>query len=444
MHKDGACRPKAVAELLLGMIVVVICALPAFSSDVITGVAHNRTRGQAAAGDQVILLRLANPVKEEDHAETDAHGAFAVRVRYPKAAHMVRVLHQGVSYDLEASAGEAVSIDVFDAAAEVQKLTSIVEVFRIGTKGDHLHVSDMIAIRNNSSPPLTRAGERTFEVYLPAHAKIGSVLAAGTGSGSGKVGAMISAKAVPGKPNHYSVNFPLRPGSTEFAFNYDLPYTGHATFHTRSIYPVQQLVVMIPPPMKFAGAPAFHALPTGNDRYRTEATGQLQAGVGPSFEISGMGELPSARNQGQVSAKKAPAVPSVAAPSSSENLASIGRGEEAKGLSDAAIASSSSQISRRLGVRRWWGWFIGGVLALGAAWGFTLRKRQVESAAATGKRETARPVTTSPSMLESLNDELCGLEIDRSRGTISAEEYASASYILKRGVMRASARSGSR
>jgi len=69
-----------------------------------------------------------------------------------------------------------------------------------------LHVSDMVEIKNESSPPLTEAGERTFEVYLPANAKIDSVLAAGPG----EMGVMISAVPVPDEPGHYAVNFPLR------------------------------------------------------------------------------------------------------------------------------------------------------------------------------------------------------------------------------------------
>jgi len=46
------------------------------------------------------------------------------------------------------------------------------------------------------------------------------------------------------------VNFPLRPGATKFAFNYDLPYDGHATFRTKHVHPLKQLAIMIPPSMK--------------------------------------------------------------------------------------------------------------------------------------------------------------------------------------------------
>jgi hypothetical protein len=216
------------------------------------------------------------------------------------------VVHQGVSYDQEASAGDALSIQVFDAARRVRGVTGSIEILRTGTNGNLLHVSDLVEIRNESSPPLTQAGERTFEVYLPAKAKISSVLAAGPA----KIAVMISAAPVPGEPGHYTVSFPLRPGATKFAFNYDLPYDGHAAFQTKHAYPLQQLAVMIPPTMKFSsGSPAFKILATSNSRYQVRAANQLKAGEGPGFEVSGTGALPPLGDQAKSQARSHSPVP---------------------------------------------------------------------------------------------------------------------------------------
>jgi hypothetical protein len=131
-------------------------------------------------------------------------------------------------------------------------------------------------------------------VYLPAHAKISSVLAAS----SGNLGVMISATAAGGEPGHYAVSFPLRPGATKFAFNYDLPYEGHASFPTRHQYPMQQFAIMIPPTMKFSSrSSAFETLATGNSRYQVRAINGLKAGEGPAFDLSGNGTLPSLQAQ---------------------------------------------------------------------------------------------------------------------------------------------------
>lgn len=292
---------------LAALALLVCLSTAARGANNITGSVRNQSRGQPAAGDDVILARLDTGMQEEARAKTDSQGAFTLTVQHPDKSYLVRVFHQGVSYDQQASAGQTLSIQVFDAATHVQGITGTIEILRTGTVGNLLHVSDMVEIKNESSPPLTQAGERTFEVYLPANAKIDSVLAAGPG----KMGVIISAAPVPREPGHYAVNFPLRPGATRFAFNYDLPYRGHAAFQTRHAYPLQQMAVMIPPTMKFSSrSPAFGILPVGNSRYQVQAANQLQAGEGPGFEVSGTGALPPLGDQAKPQAQsQSPAVP---------------------------------------------------------------------------------------------------------------------------------------
>ncbi len=129
---------------------------------------------------------------------------------------------------------------------------------------------------------------------------------------------MISAVPVPGEPGHYAVSFPLRPGATKFAFNYDLPYDGHAAFQTRHEYPLRQFAVMIPPTMKFSSrSPAFEILAIGNSRYQVRAANQLKAGEGPEFEVSGTGTLPPLGDQAKSPARShspAPPNPTLSAP----------------------------------------------------------------------------------------------------------------------------------
>src|ERR1700704_4676000 len=295
-------------------------SMAALAADTITGLARNQTLGLPAAGDEVILLRLDQGMQEEARTKTDPQGTFTFNVHSPDKLHLVRLVHQGVNYDQRASIGDTLSVNVFDPAVKVQGVTGSIEIIRIGTSGNFLHVSDMIEIRNNSAPPLTQAGKHTFDVYLPAHAKIDSVLAAG----SDKVGVMLTAVPIPGEPDHYAVNFPLRPGATKFSFNYDLPYRGRAAFHPRSVVPLQQLAVMIPTSMKFTSrSSAFEVLATGTDSYQVEAANQVPPGEGPKFEISGVGILPALQSPAQ-SQSKTCAVP-LPAPTLSATTGSVMR-----------------------------------------------------------------------------------------------------------------------
>jgi hypothetical protein len=269
----------------------------------ITGSARNESRGQAAVGDRVMLIRLDRGMEEEAQARTSLGGAFRLSVRHAGTAYLVRVVHQGVSYDQRAHAGDDLSIQVFDAVPRVPRVSATIEIFRAGTNGNLLHVSDMYELKNESSPPVTLAGGQTFEVYVPANAKMDSVLAAGPA----KIGVLIQATPAPGEPGHYTVSFPLRPGETKFAFNYDLPYKGHAVFQSRLAYPLQQLAVMIPPSMKFSSrSRAFALLPTGRSDYQVLTANQLKAGEGPGFEVSGTGGSPALGDQAKSHAGSLP------------------------------------------------------------------------------------------------------------------------------------------
>jgi hypothetical protein len=425
---------RRLRTLLLCANLLASCSTVVLAADTITGVVRNQTRGGISTGDEVVLLRLDQ--SEEARTKTDSQGSFTLNVRYPGVPHLVRVVHQGVNHDRRVSAGDAVSIDVFDTAAQVKAVTGNIEIIRIATNGNVLHVSDMVEVENNSNPPLTQAGERTFEVYLPAHARLDSVLAASSGSraSSEKVGAMISATPVPGEPGHYSVDFPLRPGATRFIFNYELPYDGHAAFRPKSVYPVQQLAVMIPPTMKFVPrSTAFHVLRTGNNSYQVESATRVEAGEGPGFEISGSGALPSLPAYVQSLPKAAVVVPT---PAISTPGNSGARGHSVSGAISETVLSSPSRVHP--------GVLVGSVLLVLGSCAFLLRRRQHLSAKtmATALERSKQTRQRPASLVNALGEELFQLEVDRLNGTISREEYASARQALERTVKRAVARTG--
>lgn len=418
-------------------------SVAARAANTITGVVRNQTQGRFEGGDEVILFRLGQAslgqtslnknMQAESRTRTDAQGSFSLDVRYPDKQHLVRVVYQGVNYDQAVSAGAVVSIDVFDAVSKLQGIAGSIEIIRIGIVGDHLHVSDMVEIRNASSPPLTQSGERTFEAYLPAHAKIDSVLAAGPAG----IATLISATVTPGEPGRYAVNFPLQPGATKFAFNYDLPYDGHAAFRPRNMYPLQQLAVMFPPSMNFASpSAAFQVLRTGNDRYQVEAATVVKAGEGPDFEISGVGALPAVRGQGEPPQKPAaanPTVPALSGPTSPR--------VQTADNSTAVVASGvSAQSPPASSPMPWWVLGVSAVV-LGGCGSLLWRRRRSSGNAKTKIAQRAEHRgERAVSLAEVLKEELLQLEVDRSLGTISGKDYAAAKQALEETVKRASAR----
>ena len=438
MLRFSSRRPFSVL-LALGLLTALSAPSVVPAQNIIRGSAQNLSRGQPAAGDDVILIRLERMPgrgmlsKAEAQTKTDAQGIFLFQVRYPYQRHLIRVVHEDVTYDQPASVGDNLSIAVFDAMPKVSAVTGGIEILRVGTRvaanQELLHVSDMYEIRNESSPPMTQAGASTFNVYLPANAKIDSVLAAGPNPNQGagqdavyeQIGLMISATPVDGEPGHYTVNFPLRPGATKFAFNYDVPYRGHATFQTRHQFAFQQFAVMIPPSMHFSSrSSAFQRLATGNSEHQVQAAMQVKVGQGPEFEVSGNGTMPpfQAKNQ----APPQSLVPNSTVLDSPRALPSSPLRSESK-LEKTPFAWPSLVLTGCV-------FLVCALLILRIRNHRLARSRRTDSG-------LGDPENRSVSFLESLKEELFQLEADRARGSISAEEYFAARQALEENVKRA-------
>jgi hypothetical protein len=413
----------------------------------IRGSVQNLTRRQPGAGDEVLLVRLDQAFDRgtepgaEAQTQTDAQGGFVFQLRSADKPYLVRVIHQGVTYDQKGSAGDNLSVSVFDAAPKVSAITGSVEILRVGTRivanQQFLHVSDMYEVQNESSPPTTEAGASTFDVYLPANAKIDSVLAAGPSPNQDaaheRIGLMISAFPVAGEPGHYSVNFPLHPGATRFAFNYDVPYQGRATLQTRREYGFQQFAVMIPSSMRFSSPSlAFQKLPTRDNEYQVHAVVRVRAGDGPAFEVSGTGPLPSLQAKNQAPAQ-APVLSSSTTPNPTRTLPA-----------PPLLSESKSKQHQPL-----WPWLAltGGLtLASFVLVVLPLLRAHNQPFGRLGRRPAglSDPAKPSASVLEGLKEELVQLEADRARGSISAKEYSSARLALEEAVERTVLGSGSR
>src|SRR6185437_1313148 len=69
------------------------------------GTITNGTTGKPSAGDEVILIKLAAGMEEAGHTKTDAQGKFSFSFDDDKGMHLVRAIHQGVTYNQPAPPG---------------------------------------------------------------------------------------------------------------------------------------------------------------------------------------------------------------------------------------------------------------------------------------------------------------------------------------------------
>ena len=175
---------------------------------------------------------------------------------------------------------------------------------------------------------------------------------------------------------------------------------------------------MIPTTMKFSSLPPkFQILRTGASNYRVRAVGQVMAGQGPTFTISGTGEFPPLQNQTNTKAPSQLPVLPKSIMSASDHTAPP---------SSSVVGASSPRPTLKL------------LLACGALLGsctlIAWRARKMYMKAIRGCRI---PSAVQPApLLDGLKDELFQLESDRIRGSISGQEYASARRALEQIVER--------
>ena len=390
---------------------VLIAAASLHAATTITGTVTNGTNNKPAGGAEVILLKLEGGMSEEARTKTDAQGRFKITAENGGAPHVLRVMHQNVSYNQPLPPGtENKDVTVYDAAKKVEGVSANVDAMWIKAEPGtgQAQVAEMFVVKNASTPPRTQMSEKSFEFTLPPGAVVEFSDAMSPG------GIPIKTAAVPQGQDHYAFIFPLRPGETTFQIGYHLPYSGELKLDPKAMYPVDHVAVGIPKSMQFApttSGNSFQLMREENGVEMYVAT-SVKPGQPLGFRVSGTGAFPREQENAQA------LDPNSADGRAANNLpgGGLGRPEETP---DA------------LHQYRWW--LIGGLLLIfvgGAAWTVT-RTAPLPMMAA------AAPASRSALLLDALKEELFQLESERLQGKLSPEEYEKAKAALDSTLQRA-------
>jgi hypothetical protein len=428
-----------------GLFLLVLLLSSGFASaQTLTGAVKNGTTNKPAAGDEVILLNLAQGMEEAARTKTDSKGNFSFKLPAGDAPHLIRVIHQGVTYHRMAPPGTtSVEAEVFDVAKQVEGLNVTADVMRVEADENTLKVARLFAVDNRSKPPKTQMNDQNFEFYLPEGASVDTAMAKTAG------GQPINSSAVPGKEkNRYAFIFPLRPGETQFQIQYHLPYSGSTNLDPKPLYPMDHFVVVLPKSMQFSGPASYQSMQDpGQTDSQVEVVSNAQANQSLAFKVSGTGNLP-ARNE------------------------SAGGGE---GMGGGQAAGRDSRPGGGLGPPsdapdplEKYRWYILGVFAVMlAGGGYYISKRSparagalpgidqdetvemprpspVRLTKAAAAPATAAPPVSAPTnsnhsglLLQALKEELFELEMERQQGRISQSEYEKAKAALDQTLHRA-------
>lgn len=386
----------------------------------LSGTITNGTTGRPSAGDEVILIKLAAGMEEVGHAKTDAKGNFIFNFDDANAPHLVRAIHQGVTYHTPAPPGTStVQVQVYDVSPKVDGVHEVADVMYIQAKQGSLGITRIFAVDNTSKPPRTQMNDANFEFYLPEDAQIDEAQAQ-TAGGQG-VNVQPTPQAGKGR---YAFEFPLRPGQTQFQVSYHQAYSGKATVDPKLIYPLQHFVAILPRSITFsptqAGVYEGHNPPDQPDGI-AEIANNPSPGQKMAFEISGVGIFQSQEQAGGAGQDNRPGG-GLGAPIEAPDPLDKYRNFILAGFAVVLVAGAVYTVNRS-------------------------RSSHARPAVAHGPADSVITNSTLPDvaaasntptpLLAALKDELFQLELEHKQGQISDQEYAKTKAALDETLARA-------
>ena len=421
----------------------------------LTGTVTNGTTNKPAAGDEVILINLTTRMEVAANTKADSNGKFSFQLTGGAGPHLIRAVHQGVTYHQIAPPGTtSVDVTVYDVTTKVSELSLTADVIRFQADAGTMQGVRLFVVNNASAPGKTQMNDHNFEFYLPAGAKVEQVQARAPN------GQPVAAEAVPqAEKNRYAINFPLRPGETQFQLEFTVPYSGEIKIDPKLLYPAEHFVVVLPKSMQFNAADAriFEAVkdPTAGDN-TMEVAKQTKPGQPLAFTLKGNGMIAEPA-QTAAGAPQSPdqQSPDQTAPGQPQSPRQDNR--PGGGLGIPIDAPDALQQYR---------WpILGGFALLLAIGGWIVTKRQpvasapsagVATPAAIGSHDSpslnqngTSPIASAalpparPSMLlEALKEELFQLEVENKQGKITPEDYEKARAALDQTLDRALKRQG--
>ncbi len=390
------------------------------------GTVKNGTTGKAASGDEVVLLKLGQGMEEGGRTKTDAQGHFSFDLD-DNGPHLIRVIHQGVTYHRMAPPGTtAVEPEVFDVAKKVEGLNVVADLMYVQTGQGQLGISRVFEVDNNSQPPRTQMNDQNLEFYLPEGAEIDQSQAQTAG------GQWVESAPVPQKEKgRYAFLFPLRPGATQFQVSYHLPYSGSAKIDPRPLYAMQHFVAVLPQSIQFSPAQAgiYQSQKPPEPNAVAELAANIRPGQSLAFSISGEGVIQSQDSAGAGEGGTEGAAPPQAADS-----------RPGGGLGPPIEAPDPLEKYR---------WpILGGFAVLLVAGAVYMAKRpqaaRIPDFSAPDANAQKVPPAPKPSasprpalLLEALKEELFELEMEHKQRRISQDEYEKAKAALDQTLERA-------
>jgi len=125
----------------------------ASAAQTLTGTVTNGTTGKPASGDQVLLIDFSSGMNVAATTKADSAGKFSFPLTGAPAPHLIRAIHQGVTYHQLAPPGvNTAGVNVYDVAPKVTGLSVTADVIRFQADSGTMQGVRLFVVNNASSP----------------------------------------------------------------------------------------------------------------------------------------------------------------------------------------------------------------------------------------------------------------------------------------------------
>jgi hypothetical protein len=259
----------------------------------IDGTVVNRTSGQPQPGVSITLVKPGQGgMRTIGTTTSDAAGHFVFAQDEPGGGpQLLQANYKGVNYNKLMTPNiptSKVELDVFEATKSPAVARVAQRMLVIEPNTSQIAVSETVMMQNDSNTTFSNPESGELRFYLPPAA-------------NGQV--RVSAQGPQGMPlprpvektdetDVFKVDFPIKPGETEFEVSYVLPAGSPFTFHGRIVgvkgMPTGPLRVIAPPGVAFSGKDVQQM----GTEPKTQATiYNVTAADLFSFNIAGIGSL---------------------------------------------------------------------------------------------------------------------------------------------------------
>jgi len=225
-------------------VALLLLALPALAA--VDGTVTNRTTGKPAARATVTLYKLGQAGMESvESVKSAVDGKFHLD-QTPQGPHLIQTAFDGVTYNHMLPPGSAtsgLSLEVYNSSAKPGAAHIARHFLIFQPNGAQMSVTEGFIFRNDGVTTYNDPDDGTLKFYLPTEAKgIAQVKA------TAPQGMPIDRAAdKTSQPNIYKVDFPIKPGETDFQITYIVPYNSGAVFQGKILAKTEEPTLLVVP-----------------------------------------------------------------------------------------------------------------------------------------------------------------------------------------------------